>query len=122
MLAVVSVARRSVVPPAVAAVVLGTWCGAATVRADDEVDAAVIRASRVAPGETRVGHAEIERTGAVTLADALRPQADVDTLGGGAAGAVGRLTLRGSTPARTSSTRRRRSAACCRAEGSSTRG
>ncbi len=82
---------------------MGAWvlagCSwAATAWADDEVDVAVIRAPRLAPGETRIGHAEIERTGGLTLADALRPQADVDTLGGGTAGAAGRLTLRGSTP------------------------
>ena len=80
------------------AVGLGAWSATSPAHADDEVDVAVIRAPRVAPGETLVGHAEIERTGAVTLADALRPQADVDTLGGGSAGSVGRLTLRGSTP------------------------
>lgn len=84
--------------PFVTAIALGAWSAAAPARADDEVDAAVVRAPRAAPGETRIGHAEIERTGGVTLADALRPQADVDTPGGGAAGAVGRLTLRGSTP------------------------
>ncbi len=86
--------RRSLV----AAVALGAGAVPTSAHADDEVDVAVIRAPRVAPGETLIGHAEIERTGGVTLADALRPQADVDALGGGSAGAVGRLTLRGSTP------------------------
>lgn len=83
---------------AAAAAALALGAAPAGALADDEVDEAVIRAPRTAPAETLVGHAEIERTGAVTLADALRPQADVDTLGGGSPGAVGRLTLRGSTP------------------------
>jgi outer membrane receptor protein involved in Fe transport len=81
-----------------AAAALAVGAMATSASADDEVDEAVIRAPRTAPAETLIGHAEIERTGAVTLADALRPQADVDTLGGGSPGAVGRLTLRGSTP------------------------
>lgn len=70
-------------------------------RADDESEEAVIRARAASPSETVIGHAEIERTGAVTLADALRPQADVDIQGGGAAGGVGRLSLRGSAPEET---------------------
>lgn len=100
MLVRVSLALRRVsgVQLGIGALALALWSWASPVRGDDEVDVAVIRAPRVAPGETRIGHAEIERTGGLSLADALRPQSDVDTQGGGAAGSVGRLTLRGSTP------------------------
>lgn len=65
---------------------------------DDDEPGAVIRAPRAAAGETLVNHLEIERTGATTLADVLRVQGDVDSLGGGAPGAVGRFTLRGAAP------------------------
>lgn len=70
-------------------------------RADDESDEATVRAHAAPAATTVLGHAEIERTGGVTLADALRPQADVDLPGGGAAGATGRLSLRGASPEET---------------------
>ena len=69
--------------------------------ADDESDEATVRARTQPPSVTVVGHAEMERTGGLSLADALRPQADVDLPGGGAAGFVGRLSLRGGAPEET---------------------
>ena len=75
------------------------WCRG--VRADDETEEATVRARAAPTAATVVGHAEMERTGGVTLSDALRPQADVDLLGGGAGGATGRLSLRGSSPEET---------------------
>lgn len=72
-----------------------------TAWADDEADEATVRARAAAPSVTVIGHAELERTGGLSLADALRPQADVDLPGGGAAGSVGRLSLRGSAPEET---------------------
>ena len=70
-------------------------------RADDEAEEATVRARTSPPSRAEIGHAELERTGGTTLADALRPQADVDLLGGGTAGAIGRLSLRGSAPEET---------------------
>lgn len=72
--------------------------GSAWAQESDEGEGAVVRAPRPSAGETVVNHLEIERTGAATLADVLRVQGDVDTLGGGAPGAVGRFTMRGSAP------------------------
>ena len=69
--------------------------------ADDEADAATVRARAATSAETVIGHAEMERTGGVTLADALRPQADVDMPSGGAGGSDGRLSLRGAAPEET---------------------
>ncbi len=69
--------------------------------ADDESEEATVRARTAPPSRTDVGHAELERTGGTTLADALRPQADVDLLGGGTAGSIGRLSLRGAAPEET---------------------
>ncbi len=70
-------------------------------RADDETEEATVRARSATPSTTVIGHAELERTGGTTLADALRPQPDIDLLGGGAAGTAGRLSLRGAAPEET---------------------
>lgn len=70
-------------------------------RADDETEAATVRSRTAPPSQSVIGHAELERTGGTTLADALRPQADVDLLGGGTAGSIGRLSLRGAAPEET---------------------
>jgi outer membrane cobalamin receptor len=81
--------------------VLGTVVVPTMGRADDEAEEAIVRAQRAPSSETVIGHAEIERTGGTTVADALRPSADVDLFGGGAGGSNGRLTLRGSSPEET---------------------
>ncbi len=60
-----------------------------------------MRSRTAPPSQSVIGHAELERTGGTTLADALRPQADVDLLGGGTAGSIGRLSLRGAAPEET---------------------
>lgn len=73
----------------------------ASARADDETEAATVRSRTAPPSQSVIGHAELERTGGTTLADALRPQADVDLLGGGTAGSIGRLSLRGAAPEET---------------------
>ncbi|MFO0650826.1 MAG: TonB-dependent receptor [Polyangiales bacterium] len=70
-------------------------------RADDETEAATVRSRTAPPSQSVIGHAELERTGGTSLADALRPQADVDLLGGGTAGSIGRLSLRGAAPEET---------------------
>jgi vitamin B12 transporter len=69
--------------------------------ADDETEEATVRSRTAPPSQSVIGHAELERTGGTTLADALRPHADVDLLGGGTAGAIGRLSLRGAAPEET---------------------